>query len=241
MIRFTKWPLWVAVLAGAFMLGTANPARADMQLQLIEGTSTTTASSTSNAGPVLYNGNVGSDFTVTIAYGDSNSPGGLSALAEESTTKITNNSSNDATITIQVSAQGFNSPESPPPLTVLDTVSGSVLTGGLVSGTAQGFADSTNALFGTGFASTLLKFGPNGPSTSFAQNGAVGGFSPDGKTYSLTFTETFTLAGHTTITLSGGNVQAVVPEPTSMLAAISAMPFLALGAWLRRRRQVAIA
>jgi hypothetical protein len=54
---------------------------------------------------------------------------------------------------------------------------------------------------------------------------------------------TFTLSagsGQDTANVSASTV-AVVPEPASMLAALSAAPFLALGAWLRRRKQVAIA
>jgi hypothetical protein len=124
---------------------------------------------------------------------------------------------------------------------VLDTVSGSVAKGSLVSGTAQGFADKTNTLFGQQFASTLLTFGPNGTSTSFSQDGEVDGFTtlPGSQPYSLTFTETFTLAGNSSITLTGGNVQTAVPAPTGLVLVLSAVPILGLGFWRRRQKQLA--
>ncbi|HEY7314569.1 MAG TPA: hypothetical protein VH643_34795 [Gemmataceae bacterium] len=69
----------------------------------------------------------------------------------------------------------------------------------------------------------------------------MAGFSPDRSAYSLTFVETFTLSAGGSITLTGGNVeadnQAVAPEPTNLMAAFTAVPFLGLGAWMRRRKQ----
>jgi hypothetical protein len=245
MFRLKKWPPWAAVIAGAFMLGTAGPARADILLNL---TDTTTGGSTGNLGgagnSVSYSGAVG-DFSVSIAEGSSNSPGGpYKALTQQGTVTITNNGASAETLQILVSANGFTSPQSPPPLNVSDTVSGSVLTGTLTNGSAQGFADASNTLGGEGFAGAALSFGPTTGGTnnaSFSQSGVVDGFSPNGSPYSLTFIETFTLSAGGSITVTGGNVEAVVPEPANMMAALSAVPFLALGAWLRRRKQVAIA
>jgi len=236
MLQFSKWLLRSALLAGAVLVSTGSPARASIDLTLTEGSSTVSRSNPDSGGSVSYSGAVGSDFSVLIAYGDSNSPGGQTALTQAGSIVITNNSSSAATITITVSAQDFTSPVSPS-LQVLDTVSGSVATGSLISGSAQGFADSSNALFGEGFASTLLQFGPNSSGTSFSVNGNVGGFN-SGPKYSLTFTETFTLAGNSSLTLTGGNVQTALPEPTSLMAAFTAVPFLGLGAWLRRRKLV---
>jgi len=233
MIRFRKLvPL--AVLVGAAMLGAPPAAHASLELVLTSGGSTVTKSDPNSGGNVSYTGAVGS-FNVQVAYGDSNSPGGLSALTEAGSIKITNTSSSQQTITIVVSAQDFQSPSSPPAMDVLDTVSGSVATGSLLSGTAQGFADASNTLFGTGFASTLLTFGPNGKSTSFAQSGDVNGFFNSGA-YSLTFTETFTLAGNSSLTLTGGNVQTVVPAPAGVVLALTGLPLLGVGGWLRRRK-----
>ena len=234
MMNRLRKSLWVAALA--VVLGTASSAQASLELVLTSGASTVTKSDPNSGGSVNYSGAVG-NFSVVFAYGDSNSPGGQTALTEEGSIKITNNSSSAETITIVVSAQDFTSPHSPPAMDVLDTVSGTVATGSLISGSAQGFADASNTLFGTGFASTKLTFGPNGPSTSFSQNGDVNGFM--GSKYSLTFTETFTVAGGTSLTLTGGNVQTVVPAPAGLVLALTGFPMLGFAGLLRRRRKLA--
>ncbi len=163
-------------------------------------------------------------------------------MTQEGSWSITNNSGTAQTITIEVSAQDFTTPHSPPALMLGDTVSGSVVNG-TVSGSVQAYADATNALFGQGFSDPGLNL--TIPTTnaqgSFSVNGAaVSGFNAPANGYSLTFVETLTLSAGASLTLTGGNV-ATLPEPTSMMAALSAVPFLALGAWLRRRKQVAIA
>lgn len=234
MFRIAKWLSWVAAVAVAVLLGTAGTARATIELDLASGSSTVTKSDPNSGGSVSYTGAVG-NFSVVMAYGDSNSPGGQSALAEAGSITLTNNSSSAQTITIKVSAQDFTAPVNPA-LEVTDTVSGSVAKGSVVSVTAQGYADSSNTLFGQGFASTQLNLGTYGNGTSFSANGVAGSFN-SGSKYSLTFIETITLAGNSSVTLTGGNVQAMLPEPTSMMAAFTAMPFLGLGVWMRRRKQ----
>jgi len=61
-------------------------------------------------------------------------------------------------------------------------------------------------------------------------------FSPSGK-YSLTLTETFTLSAGGSITVTGGNVQAVPsPAPPGFVLALTGLPFLGAGLWARRRK-----
>lgn len=266
MFRLAKWLPCVAVLAGAVLLGMASPAHATIELTLTQvGGPTTSVTSPSDQGPVII-GTVNAglpptitpttfgDFTIALASGSSNSPGSslnaqtAGVLSNFGLTpfSIVNNSATEQSLIITISAQNFSSPNSPPPLDVFDTVSGTV-SGGSVTGTAQGFADASNTLYGDGnsslpggFAGALLTFaGTNGTlSGSISQSGIVSGFSPNGATYSLTFTETITLTAGASLTLTGGNVQTLpTPEPASMMAAFTAVPFLGLGAWLRRRKQ----
>jgi uncharacterized repeat protein (TIGR01451 family) len=177
-----------------------------------------TVTSADPQGPVTYdgglgtNGAAGTDFTLHIAYGDSNSPGGGYALTEQSTLSMTNNTGATHTLHINVSAQGFTTPNSPPPLNVLETVSGTLAYGSL-SGDFQGFADPTNALFGQGFATPDLPFAVNGLSQSFNVDGNASGFSPNGATYSLSAFANYTLAGGTHATGAGGNLQIPGPPP----------------------------
>jgi hypothetical protein len=240
MIRFARLLPLAAVIAGIVMFGTAGPARASIELVLTDVSTSSTVNGTpisSNA--AMYSGAVG-NFSVDISVGSSNSPGtNYRGITQEGTVQITNNGSTTETLSILVSANGFTSPMSPPPLYVTDTVSGSVASG-TMSGTAQGFTSYSNNLGAEDFASSLLTFGPTPGGQSFSQNGSVYGFSPT-SAYSMTFVETFTLSAGGTITLTGGNVETIMPEPSSMMAALAAMPFLAMGAWLRRRKQVAIA
>ena len=177
-----------------------------------------TVSSTNPQGPITYNGDIGpsgatgTDFTVVYSYGSSTSPGGGDALTQQASISITNNTSATHTLHVNVSAQGFTSPNSPPPLNVLDTASGTLASGSF-SGDFQGFADATNTLFGQGFAAPDLPFAVSGLSQSFNQSGSASGFSPDGATYSLSAFGNFTLTGGTQATGAGGNVQTLGPPP----------------------------
>jgi hypothetical protein len=158
------------------------------------------------------------DFRISLAFGDSNFPGGLTALNEVSNARITNIAGGSKTLSISVSAQDFGSPLAPPALTLTDTVSGSV-TAGTVMGTARGFADTGNHLFGTTTPSGLLTVPLTSTGHSFSEDGSVSGFSPTAP-YSLTFVQTLTLSGGATLTLNGGNVQdfAPTPEPAAYLS-----------------------
>lgn len=262
MLRFAKWLPCLAAIAGAVMLGTASPARAgiEIQLSLTEGTNSasaiydettnswvsqsltgsTTGSFSYSSGKITFNGTVG-DFSTLFSYASSNSPGTTYlADANNGNDFVTNNATSNQSLTVEVSATGFTSPNSPPPLPVKDTITASMISG-TGSATAQGYADATDALGGTGFASSPLSISSIPQTTSASDNGGTYGFSPNGAAYSLTFTSTFALSGNGQLNVLGGGVSTAVPEPASMMAALSAVPFLALGAWMRCRKQVAIA
>jgi hypothetical protein len=195
-----------------------------------------------NGGTVSWSGGFGlsgkggSDFNIALAWANSNSPGStLQGVANQANVFVVNNTGSEHTLHINVSAQGFTSPTSPPPLNVLDTVSGSGISGS-VSGDFQGFADATNALFGTGFASSDLIFNWNGQSQSTAVNGSQYGFSPDANQYSLSIFGNFTFGANASVTLTGGNVQTVpTPTPAGLALVLAGLPILGLR-YLRRRR-----
>jgi hypothetical protein len=242
--RFRK-SLWMAALVGAALLGTATRARANLELDLQEDGGTVVKINVANdQGPATFSGKLGlggaggTDFTIFISVGFSNSPGGINGITNVGTVSITNNTGATHTLHINVSAQDFTSPSSPPSpaLDLADTVSGSGIDGTL-SGTFQGFADASNALFGTGFKGQLLNFAVSGQSQSFSADGLAHGFA-SGPKYSETILSSYTLGGGTSMTLTGGNTQTMVPVPAGLVLALSGLPFLGLPL-LRRRRKLA--
>jgi hypothetical protein len=242
MNRFRKFLPLVAVLVAAGILGMPAQARASFVLTLqADAGPTTTVTVGADAGPATFTGTIGT-FSIFIAFGSSTSPGGpTNSITQEGTIAIVNTGGGTHTLHINASSQGFTSPNSPPPLLVVDTISGTLVSGTL-SADFQGFVDATNTLFGKGFAAPLLTIpSMTGSSLSFkADGGPVPGFSPNGATYSMSVFENLTLSGGGSLTLTGGNVQTVAtPEPATMVLALSALPFLGV-VWSRRRRKQAM-
>jgi len=240
MIRFRKLLPLAAALAVAVALGTPRKAHAYIEIDysIDGGARTFLASGTTEA---LYSGSIGGLFSVTLAYGTTDNSTPVHAIVELSDTNLKTKYTNAGhTLTLYVGAQGFTTPQSPPPLALLDTASGS-LTNGSVTGTSQGFADATNALFGQGFAGELLTFSASGGSQSFDQSGYKYGFSPDGATYSLALISNYTITAGATaasLTVTGGNAQTIpTPAPAGAVLALTGLPLLGLGGWLRRRKQ----
>jgi hypothetical protein len=242
MFRFVIWLPCVAALAGAIMLGTAGPARADIELTLTNLSTGATASGDPGVtgSTDVYTGGTLGNIQIMGSIGFTTSSTSTNAITELDTYSLTNTGTTAQTLQIMVSANGFTTPSAPPPMDIFDTISGSTATGS-ISGTAQGYADASNTLGGTGFSNPglALSYSASGPSQPF--QGTLSGFSPgfsNSGAYALTFIETITLDAGASVTLTGGNVQSVAtPEPTSVITACTAVPFLVLGAWLRRRKQ----
>jgi len=238
-----------AFAALALLTVGGSRARADLALTLQEDNGTVvTVQVPLNTGPATFSGDLNTtgavaigDFTIFLSIGSSNSPGTSgSALTSAATITITNNTSTNHTLHINASAQGFTTPNSPPPLTVMDTVSGSLVSGS-VSGDFQGFVDTSNTLFGTASPAPLLTFSASGMSQSIAVNGhSATPFNPNGSTYSMTIKSNFTLGGHSSLTLTGGNVQAIpTPEPSTLASGFVGLGLLGGLGWLRRRSRPA--
>jgi hypothetical protein len=124
-----------------------------------------------------------------------------------------------------------------------------------VSATYQGFLDNTNTIYPGGAALTT----PGGASTPIQTTGTVSRTSPG--TSSLVFTPgtsinpsvpggtpftltdvlsfTFTVgpgSGQTTANVSASTTVTSVPAPAGLVLALTSVPVLGIGAWLRRRR-----
>jgi hypothetical protein len=229
----------LTLLAGIAILGVPSSARADFAIRFHEaGFADLTVKYTDAqgaAGQTIIS-EVFHDFQITVVFGKSNVPGTTFGNVQLSNTLLVNTNAAKKTLTVSVSGQDFTSPISPPPLILSDTVSGSVLAG-TASGSAQGFGDSGNALFGTGTPSAVLTIPSTSTTGSFSVSGSTT-FSPGPGKYSMTFSETLTVSGLGTLTTTGGNVQdmAVSPAPpTFVLMGLGVMCVLGVGYYRRGR------
>jgi hypothetical protein len=229
------------MLMGVALGGIASPAQADpinthFQIEFFEDgvlqrtvVDNNTASGDTNptTGVIAFSGTVG-HFNLFLTLGTENSshvtnPQNVPppAVLEIGTSLITNTDTVSHRLTIEMSAQDFNNPHSPPSLTVTNTASGSVTTGSL-TGSFNSFADASNTLFGTSSFTTGPFNFTGSTGTSYSGSTSAGGFD-SGLLYSLTNIGDYTLSGGGRLTLTGGNTQTNVPEidPSSMASALT--------------------
>jgi hypothetical protein len=245
MIRFRKLLPLAAVLAGAVVLGTPRAAHAYIEVDYSVDGSARTFGNSSNTGTVFFGGDLLGVYNVALNFSTTNTPGNNAlALVTSSNNTVTTDTgvSGTHTLTIYVTSLDFTNPTSPPP-TVLGTASsGTTAAGsGKVTVTYAGYADATNTKFGTQVAA-----GPG--SYDIVATGGQGGngggpaltnsFSPNGAKYSLTDVLKIQTTDSVNITNVTGNVNVTpTPAPAGAVLALSGLPFVGLGAWLRRRKQ----
>ena len=231
----------LALVAWGGFWATPPPARADFELTLSEAgssVSSLTLSDTSQGTPgvIQYSGNFG-NFWLQFTFATSNSPGtaagnGIVTIAN---TNLTNKDSVAHTLTISVSSTGFITPGIDQ---LYSTASGSI-TRYSASGDFTSYVDRNNTLFGTSdIAAPTLSFSGAAltNNASFSGTSISDNFSVGNNAYSITNVSDYTLAGGGSLTLSGGNSETVAPAPSGVVLALSGVPLLAVGCWLRRRR-----
>jgi len=266
MLRSKKWMAVAVVLMGAIVFGSPTQARAAFTVNVYEDGTLVTGGSVVpiDSQNILYaftsaNSNL-QFFNVTSGSGTSNNPGtqGGSNLDLANNTKITTNfgaAGGTHTIRIELTQDGWNAPTGTP-LTLSSSAGGSTAyLGGTnpsatqtITATYQGFLDNTNALFGKPAAgSTPIQ-------TASTTQSAVGTKSlvfspatssslvPGGTPFSMTdvLEFTFTLSagsGQASANVSASTV-ASVPAPAGVVLALTGLPILGIGNWLRRRRTV---
>lgn len=201
------------------------------------------------------------NFSITSGSGSSNNPGtqGGSNLGLSNNETITSTfgvAGGTHTIRIELSQDGFTAPTGTP-LTLSSSAGGSFdYLGGTnpnaqqsVAATYQGFlASSPGPLFGQpAGGSTPIQVASASRTTAgtsplvFSPGTSVNNLVPGGTPFSLTdvLTFTFTLdagSGQTAANVSASTV-ASVPAPAGVVLALSGLPVLGIGTWLRRRRQ----
>ncbi len=259
MIRIgIKWPL-VALLVGAALFGSGPPAHAgpvspqiEIKYSIDGGALQSTGGPVSSSMAMWASDDVGGLglFKVWMTYGRSNAPGDTQALVKQGSAGISalwTDPAQTHTLTIFVSATGFTSPQSPPPL-ILATSSAIDETSGFTKATFTSYADARNGLFGG--VRTDGSLSPMSTSVTYSVSGQQGAgadssrsdFEPNGLTYSLSNAGAYEMTAGTSINIVGSSTTATSPNPPAMPApaglvlALTGAPVLGLGYWLRRRR-----
>lgn len=244
MVRLKRLVTLAAALVGAVVLGAPTRAHAALNLYLqeagVNGGLITLVATAADFTSTSFSGDYG-DFTVTIQGGSSHNAGNPSDLLS-STTAVKNNSGSTKTLNLWVSQNNYTLPAGSP-LLVESGLGGSKNTSTTVGLTDifQAYADKNNNLVAagtlTGGAATA-DF-TNGPQTAaptgntFDTGSAFGLFTRTG-TYSLSSVANFTLSGGGTANYSD-HVNVTVPAPAGVVLALTALPCIGVGSWLRRR------
>jgi hypothetical protein len=262
MIRFRSIAPLVAALVGAAILGGPAPARAAYSVQVYDdGVLQAGIGLIVNGNSLIFGGST-THFSITNGSGLSNNPGtqggsNLNLSSNEQIATTFGATGGTHTITIVLSQTGWTSPTGTP-LVLSSSAGGSIAyVAGTnpnatesVSSSYQGFLDTTDTLFGqpasgstpgqsasaslSSVGTAPLNYSP-GTSTSL-----VPGAVPFSLTDVLSFT--FTLgagSGQDTANASVSTTAAATPAPAGAVLALTGLPFLGIGAWLRRRKQAA--
>lgn len=224
----------VALLAGAALFAAPNSARATFELSIrIDGGPMTLVASGADFGAISYTGTASGIFDIRILGGSSTNGNALSDLLG-STTRVTNLTGANHVLQVFLTQTNYSLP-SGNPLIVSSSMGGTVNTGTVVlTNIFQAYADATNAAYGTGGFT-------NGPQTAVASGssfdtGSVSGLFTRSGDYSLTSVVTLDMSGGAVMNYSNQiNVQNV-PAPAGLVLALSGMPVLGVGTWLRRRK-----
>jgi len=236
------WPL-LAALAGAALLGGAPPARADFTVTLHEANA--------NAKDLVITDNSAKDFDPAVGSINFSGTFGDFKIQSDFATSTSQDPTSPAELTINQFSLENLSATGPAVLTITvsDTFSNGS-PGGLVevesqlSTTSLTKAGDTVAfqsfLNGVGNGQVSLGTAPSG--TSGVKNGLALGL---GDSYTLSNVTTVSLSPGGKILSTGTTTVAtgtttVVPAPAGAVLALSALPLLAVGHWLRRRKALAL-
>jgi hypothetical protein len=240
----------VALVAIGVALAAPSKSEADFMIQVSEdGKNFVTVASGSDFSPLSFSGDIsvngsntksgasgsGGDFTITILGSSSNNGASLSKLLS-STTEVSNNTSSLHTLVIEVTQSNYTLPASTK-LTVESGLGGTVNKGALgLAGIFQAYADNTNLDFGTGFTNGPQTAVPSG--STFDTGSASGLFTrpTSSSPYSLTSMVYLTMGGNADINYANHVNVTPVPAPAGVVLAAASLPFLGIGAWLRRRK-----
>jgi hypothetical protein len=228
----------LALVVGAAILGTAAPARSEMQLELQSGGTSVTLKEASPGAGIDYSGQFASTFSIKTLSAQSNSsvdgPGVAPELEIQSFT-VKNLTKSQQTLTLTLSDVGFT-PVSSGSMTISNSASGT-FSKGTGSLTFQSVAFDGTAYFQTSGPGTVAT-APVTLTNLVSQGGpTTASFNPNNSQFSLTGILTLTLAAGSELSGFTGdpNVPVQAPEPGALALVFSGLVALGIGHWLRRR------
>jgi len=263
MVRFKG--LLSAILAGVAVAWLASPAQASFQIAVfVDGAANPSLVTTGTANNFSANGVVGDGvnnlFNVSVnsqTNWNGSQQGDL--MSDTSNNTITALfGSGTHTLTILISENDWMAPTTNKVL-LSDSTGGSIGVIGIgatnnVSASVTGYLDTSNALPTTinpgGSATPTTSASASVTGTGFTNTTAPLVFNPGtvsaivNSSTPFTLTEklvyTFTVSGNPVIASGGSSttLTATVPVPAGVVLALSGLPVLGAGAWLRRRRKV---
>jgi len=254
-LRFTKW--LPALLLGAFFAhGSSVYATLELRATEVGGPSIDIIAGVTPGQTFGPNTIVLGSATVPLVFGDfdvfaslssSNSPGGpFLADIDSSAFKVVNRTGGAHEIILTISDNGFTQP--PSPVALIGTASGTFsLNGngpsnGTASAIATAFADPGNAKFVNGFSVLNQTFtsGANPIQGSYSFTSPLTGpLNYGAPGFSMTVGLDFVVPGNMQLNGRSDVEQAfgVVPEPSTVVMALTAVPVLGYLGWRRRRTQ----
>jgi len=227
------------LLGGILLMVCASVARADfvVSASVDGGAPSVIADDPVSAGPVLFNGPLGA-FNVTIFGADSNSPGGAS-LADEfsASVEIQNTGSTSHTLEFFIGSQGFTLPVTPPSLTLLSHISGTVAVGS--ASNSLSFTSCVDPTNSTSPCPSAIESGTGTPGITTA-----GSFANDQSATIASLAATYSIGEDLFVDLGAGaqinfsastTLTPAVPEPVSVGWMAGGIVLLA-GIYKRARR-----
>jgi hypothetical protein len=224
-------PLVVAALVGAAILGAPSRADAGFTLTLSDGTTTKTVTDggagdlDTTSGQIIFSGSIGS-FNIDLSVGTSNSESG--AIPAQLTINNTTISSLGFTGTKQLTITLADTNFSAPAAGWTSILSSQLSTTQVPTNSAVTFQSFIN---GTG--GSLLSLSNVGGVTGADQ------MTIPSDPYTLANVTTYTVVGQglgTSVTVQTTGLTQVtpVPAPSGVVLALTALPCLGVGGWLRR-------
>jgi len=232
--RMTKMLCSLTVLAAAAF---APLAHADINITYSVDGSTATSCGPASATFLACTGVITLDgVTIQGLDASDNAPGTASLSKDTSATAdITNAGSTTATIVINIMADGFTSPVTPPAITLDSHIGGTVVVGVSANTLSYQSCVGGNNLLG---CPGTFQSGIGTPAITSAgsyQNDQVGSIASLAATYSIDETLTIVLGANGDVNFSASTTLSQVPEPSSVVLLGS----LLIGVGLVARRKLA--
>jgi len=227
-MRFAKRLAFATIAVGAVLWGTAGGAHAGILIEVMEVGGTGGSASINNPGNAgVFFGSVG-DYQFEIDAGTTNFPGtSFGILTTTTNTTLVGPLSGDLKVTVTVVDDGTTTPA----IFTSPTGTALILHSELRStGVSTGTVDFNSMSNGTTSPTIMVGI----PSGVVSNDVPVVGLPG----YTLSNMTTLHLnAGDASIGSTGtSTVTAVTPEPSTFMVALSALPLLGFGSWVRRRR-----